>query len=265
MGKSIGIISRKGGVGKTSTVVSLGDALADFGQKVLLVDGNYSSPSIGFQLNIFDPEKTIKDVLLRNANITDSIYVFNNKFHILPAHLFDEVKVDPFSLRNKLKTVKNSYDIILIDSSPKLDEETLGAMMASDELFVVTTPDYATLAATIKSVKEARNRGMNIGGLILNKVHGKNFELTIKHVEDTAGVPVLAVIPYDINILKAQANFVPFTSQNPKSKASVEYKKLAGVLIGKKYQPFSIHELFRKLTPNRQELNRELYYKNIFN
>ena len=55
MGKTIGIVSLKGGVGKTTTVVSLGAALAEIGKKVLLIDGNLYSPTLGLHLNIIDP------------------------------------------------------------------------------------------------------------------------------------------------------------------------------------------------------------------
>ena len=68
MGKSIGILSIKGGVGKTSSVIALGDAISGFGKKVLLVDGNFSAPNLGIYLNILNPEKTLHDVLDRTAD-----------------------------------------------------------------------------------------------------------------------------------------------------------------------------------------------------
>ena len=76
MGKTIGIISLKGGVGKTTVVVSLGAALSEFGIKVLLIDGNIFSPSLGLHLNIMDPEKTLHHVLNRTANAKDAIYEY---------------------------------------------------------------------------------------------------------------------------------------------------------------------------------------------
>jgi len=69
--------------------------------------------------------------------------------------------------------LKKRYDVILIDSSPSLNEETLAVILASDELLVVTTPDYPTLGMTMKSVKIARQRGTPISGLIINKVYKK--------------------------------------------------------------------------------------------
>jgi len=63
-GKIIGVISLKGGVGKTTTVANLGASLAkDFNKKVLVVDANFSAPNLGLHLGLVDPKTTIHDVL----------------------------------------------------------------------------------------------------------------------------------------------------------------------------------------------------------
>jgi septum site-determining protein MinD len=264
MGKSIGIVSLKGGVGKTSVVASLGSALSEFGKKVLLIDGNLSSPSLGLHLDIIDPEKTLHHVLDRTANTREAIYKHAEGLYIMPASIFNKTEVNPLKLRDKIKGLKRSYDIILIDSSPSLNEETLAVMLASNEIFVVTTPDHPTLSATIKAIKLAKQRGTPISGLVLNKVHNKNFEISLKDIEETLEIPVLAVIPYDVNVLKSLSNMKPYTSHKPKSKGSTEYKKLAGVLIGQKYKQTGLRKLSRKITPKRQEINREIFYKRVF-
>ena len=264
MGKSIGIVSLKGGVGKTSVVASLGSALSEAGKKVLLIDGNLSSPSLGLHLNIIDPEKTLHHVLNRTANTREAIYKHEEGFHIMPASIFEKTEVNPLKLKDKIKGLKRSYDIILIDSSPSLNEETLAVMLASDEIFVVTTPDHPTLSATIKAVKLAKQRGTPISGLILNKVHNKDFEISLEDIEETLEVPVLAVIPYDVNVLKSLSYMEPYTSHKPKSKGSTEYKKLAGVLIGQKYKQTKLKRIFGWVNPKKQEINREIFYKRVF-
>ncbi len=262
MGKTIGIVSLKGGVGKTSSVIALGDAIANFGKKVLLVDANFSAPNIGLHLNIIDPEVTIHHVLNRTANIKEAIHKLDN-FDIIPASMFNKLQINPLKLRDKIKNIKKKYDVVLIDSSPALNEETLAVMLASDKLFVVTTPDYSSLSTTLKAVKLAKQRGVPISGLILNKVYNKDFELSLDNIEETAEVPVMAVIPYDVNMLKSLSNFTPSVTYRPNSEASVEYKKLAAVLIGEKYYPKRFKDLFR-ITPKRQEINREIFYKRVF-
>ncbi|MCK5043954.1 AAA family ATPase [Candidatus Pacearchaeota archaeon] len=262
MGKTVGIISLKGGVGKTSAVSALGGAIADFGQKVLLIDGNFSAPNLGLHLNIIDPKITLHHVLDRTANLKDAIYESGN-LDVMPSSIFERININPLDLKNRIKTLKRKYDVILLDSSPALNEETLAVMLASDELLVVTTPDYPTLSMTLKAVKVAKQRGTQIEGLILNKVHNKNFELSLKDIEKTAEVPVMAVIPHDVNVLRALSEFSPSTIYNPKSKGSIEYKKLAAVLIGQKYKPFKLNN-FLRITPKRQEINREILYKRVF-
>ncbi len=262
MGKSIGVMSIKGGVGKTSSVIALGDSMSKFGKKVLLVDANFSSPNLGIHLKLLDPPQTLHHVMDRSANFKDSIQKFDN-FDLLPASVFGRTPNNLMELRNKLRNIKDRYDFIFIDSSPALNEETLSALVASDEVFVVSTPDYPTLTMTIKTIKLARKRDIPVNGIILNKVHNRNFELSINEIERTSEIPVLAVVPYDINVLKSLSKFTPPTSYKPRSKASVEYMKLAGVLSGRKYKPFSIGGFLRVNTP-KQEVNREIFYESYF-
>ncbi|MBI2043958.1 AAA family ATPase [Candidatus Pacearchaeota archaeon] len=262
MGKSIGVMSIKGGVGKTSSVIALGDSMSKFGKKVLLVDANFSSPNLGIHLKLLDPPQTLHHVMDRSANFKDSIQKLGN-FDVLPASVFHRTPANLMELRNKLRNIKDRYDFVLIDSSPALNQETLSALVASDEVFIVTTPDYPTLTMTLKTVKLAKQRDVPINGLILNKIHNKNFELSINEIERTAEIPVLAQIPYDINVLKSLSVFTPSTTYKPRSKASIEYMKLAGVLSKSKYKHFSIKNILRINTP-KQEVNREIFYENYF-
>ncbi len=263
MGKAVGILSLKGGVGKTSVVAALGETLAGFGKKVLLIDGNLTAPNLGLHFNIVDPEKTLHDLLDRSANIRQTIYKLDN-FDVLPASLFNMKKVSPFLLKNRVKSLKKKYDIILIDSSPTLDEESLAVVFASDELLFVTTPDHPTLSTTLKSIKRAQQRGSRVNGIVLNKVYNKNFELSIDEIEGTVEVPILAVIPHDVAVMKALSNFQSSTSHKPKSKGSTEFKKLAAALIGEKYEEGRKIKDFFKITPKRQEINREIFYNRTF-
>ena len=262
MAKVIGVLSLKGGVGKTSVVSSLGDALSEFGKKVLLVDANYSAPNLGLHFNIIDPSVTLHHVLSRKANIKDSIHSLG-KMDIIPSSIFTNMQINPFILKDKLNQIRRKYDFILLDSAPAVNEDVLSVILASNSLIFVTTPDYPTLSSTLKSIKLARERGAVIDGLILNKVHNKDFEIPITDIEKTIEAPVLAVIPYDIKVLESLSKFIPFTSHKPKAEGSIEYKKLAGVFTGQKYKTFSLKNIFR-ITPRHQDVNRELFYKRVF-
>lgn len=260
MGTTIGVLSLKGGVGKTSVVASLGDTLSGFGRKVLLIDGNVSAPNLGLHLNIIDPEVTLHHVLDRKANAHKAIYKLDS-MDVIPASLTGR-PTSTLKLRNRILPLRKNYDTILLDSPPSLNEESLGVMLASDKLLFVTTPDYSSLRTCLKTIKFAKQNGWPVIGTVLNKVYDKDFEVSIGDIENISEVPVMAVIPHDVNILKALSEFTPSTKYKPKSPASKEYKKLAATLIGEKYTGRKFN--FLRKTPKRHEINREIYYERIF-
>ena len=263
MVKTIGILSLKGGVGKTSSVVSLGAALSEFGKKVLLVDGNFSAPNLGIHLNLLNPDRHMHQVMERIINPKQAIHSLDH-FDVIPADVHGDKIKDPLKLRDRLKNIKRSYDYVLIDSSPALNEETLATMLASDHLFVVTTPDYATLSMTLKAIKLAQQRGTRIDGLILNRVYDKNFELSLEDIERTSEVPVLAVIPHDVGVPEAQANFISSLEHNPNSEGSEEYRRLAAALSGEKPKKAKLRKFFKWVSPSKQEVNRTVFYNRVF-
>ncbi|MBI2564821.1 AAA family ATPase [Candidatus Woesearchaeota archaeon] len=180
MGKVIGIIALKGGVGKTSCAANLGSALShEFGQKVLLVDANFSAPNLAMHFGLFDYEGTIQDALMRKMPLQKTIHKYATNLHIVPASVEGKQITDHYRLKECLAQVRDLYDLILIDASPNLHGDILSTMIASDELYVVTSPDYPTLSTTIRAVKVAKQRNTPIKGLILNKVRGKRFELIL--------------------------------------------------------------------------------------
>ena len=100
----------------------------------------------------------------RSANVSSAIQNVGN-LDILPSSLFKWDVASPLRLKYRLGNVKRNYDYILIDSSPSLNDETLAVMLASDDLLVVTTPDAPTLSTTLKAIKLAKKRGVDVKGL----------------------------------------------------------------------------------------------------
>ncbi|MEK6885715.1 MAG: AAA family ATPase [Nanoarchaeota archaeon] len=261
--KTIGIISIKGGVGKTSAVGALGASLAnDYGKKVLLVDANFSAPNLGLQLGIYNPEVTLHHLLDDKSDLKGAIQETGYGFDVIPgAQIYK--KLNPFKLGEKLREAKKKYDIILIDSSPNMNEEILATMIASDELLVVTTPDHVTLSSTLHAIKLAKEKRTPITGIILNKVYNKKFEVRIEDIEALTGVNVLAVLPHELSVLQALSNSMPST-MNKYSDTTKEYRKLAACLIGEKYSEgklSKIKEMFSRWAGGvpKQEINRTLF------
>jgi len=257
--KTIGIISIKGGVGKTTTVSNLGAILAnDFGKKVLVVDANFTAPNLGLHLGIVDPAKSLHDVLGERVPIEKAIISHEYGFDVLPAALVPKQRINPYKLINRLNEIKKNYDIILIDSSPTLNEEIVSTIVASDELLVVTSPDYPTLSCTMRAIQAVKRKNREVIGLVLNKVRGKNFELSIEEIEKNAETPVLAVLKDDVRILEALSLTKPAAIHSPKSDTIIEYKKLAAALVGEEYKGDIFERMKSFISPKtKQDLNRQ--------
>lgn len=267
MTRTIGIVSIKGGVGKTSAVAAIGASLAnDFGKKVLLVDGNFSAPNLGLQLGIYNPEVTLQHVIDGKIKIKDAIHETGYGFDVIPGSRVYR-KMNPFKLAEKLREAKKNYDIILIDSSPNMNEEILATMIASDELLVVTTPDHVTLSSTLQAIRLAKQKRTPIMGLVLNKVHNKSFEIGIDDIESSTGINVLAILPHELEVLEALSQSKPSTLYK-NSESTKEYKKLAACLIGErmietKWDKFkSVFTGIIGRVP-KQEINRDLFRNKV--
>ena len=262
MPKTIGIISIKGGVGKTTIAASLGaDLVNHFGKKILLVDANYSAPNLGLHMDILKPEKTIHDVLANKARIRSALH---NRFgvDIIPGSYVPNEQFSPLKLKDKLKKVKRDYDFIILDSSPALNEEMLSVILASDMLFVVTTPDYPTLYCSIRAAKLARQRGRPVAGIIINKIRDPKYEVSMKEIEEVTEMPVLARILDDKTSMRSLFTRIPGSLYNRKSNFSREISNLSAALAGKK-EKFS---LLSRILPSlkREQVNRQIFKENFY-
>ena len=234
--KVFGVIALKGGVGKTSVVANLGAALAkEFNKKVLLIDANFSTPHLGLHLGLVNPKNTLHHALNGKSTIHDAIYNHPLNFDIIPGAL-SYSQVDPLKLSKAIEPLKENYDVILIDSSPSLNDEIFATMSASDELLVVSTPDFPTLSSTVRAIKIAKKKSTPIRGIIINKAHGKKFELSSKDIAKTSEIDVLATIPDDIHVLASLAEMTPVVQTKPNREVSIMFKKLAASLVNEQYQ-----------------------------
>ncbi|MCF7910302.1 AAA family ATPase [Candidatus Pacearchaeota archaeon] len=234
--KVFGIIALKGGVGKTTVVANLGAALADeFKKKVLIVDANFSTPHLGLHVGLINPDHNLHPALRDEYSIYEAIYQHELGFHIIPGKL-PPASPDSNILKEKIDALREIYDIILIDSSPSLNEEMAATMAASDELIVVSSPDYPTLSSTLHAIKIAKERQTPIKGIVINKVHKKRFEISMKDIRESSEVDVLASLPNNLNVLAAVSKMTPVVNYAPRQDISHAFKKLAGSLVGESYK-----------------------------
>ena len=259
-GKVLGLISIKGGVGKTTSVINLASSLAkDYNKKVVVVDANFSSPNVALHLGSVDHKSHLHHVLNDEVHISESLYDSGFGFHFVPSSLV-HMKTNFNKLKDTVKTLKKHYDYVLIDSSPSLNNELAAAINASDELYVVSTPDIPTLSTTLRAVKLAKGSGMHVKGLILNKLRNKSYEIKPHDMERLAGVPIVGVVHNDIKVSEALSELKPVVLHSPHSKSSLSYKELAAYISGEEFK----HPGKIKLAVSRLKDDYENFKKHDF-
>jgi septum site-determining protein MinD len=233
--KVIAVLSGKGGVGKTTTVSNLSAALTtEFRRYVIGIDGNVTTPNLGLHLGIFSFPYTLNDVLDGTVSLRDAIHVCSNGVRIIPAQLsFESTDVDLTKMRDALNEI--DADLVLIDSCPGLGNEIVPTLKITDEAIVVTNPEIPAITDALRAIEIAAKYSVPTRGVVLNRVRKDKYELSVSEVESVFDAPVISVIPEDPSVRKGIFQGNPVVTTKPYSAAAIEFKKLAGYLIGEKY------------------------------
>ncbi len=236
LGRIIAIASGKGGVGKTTITSNLGIALSQkFNQRVVLVDCNITTSHLGLFFGIYYSPETLNKVLRGETNIKDALVEQFSSLRVLPASLsLSELEgADLINLKDVVYPLKDSNDLIFLDTAPGLGREAIASIKSSEEILFVTTPYLPAVIDVVKTMEVVKEFGIKPIGVVLNMVgRGKN-EMTIKEVEQLTGLNVISSIPYDKNVVESITLKMPVLITRPKSKASKEIIKLAAFLIGR--------------------------------
>ncbi|NRQ49935.1 ParA family protein [Aeromicrobium stalagmiti] len=246
---TIAVANQKGGVAKTTTVVSLGSALAELKQRVLLVDVDPQG-SLTFSLGI-DPEDldvTIAEVLLGTKQADDAIVITDDGMHLLPANITltqaEESLVGRTGreqrLRVALDKVAADYDWIVIDCPPTLGVLTVGALSAAQQVLIPLQAETLShrgvgqLLDTIHDVRKFINPQLEILGVLPTMYDGrtKHAQNVLQAIQETYDLPVvLPAIPKTIRFAEAPAigRSVLATARN--HKGAEAYRQVAAGLM----------------------------------
>lgn len=245
MSTILAVAMQKGGVGKTTTTLNLGVALAQRGAQVLLIDIDpQANLTQGIGIDPATVEYSIYEVLLNPEHGTGFATVYTEaRVDLVPstlalagAELELAGKVGrELLLRKAVKVTRNQYDYILIDAPPSLGLFTLNALTVADAVIVpLQTHAYALkampqLEATIDLVKEL-NPSLAIGGIVCTLVDKRTnlSQVVEQQIRRTYGDLVFqTVIPMNTKLAEAPAAGTPIATYAPESPGARAYRTLA--------------------------------------
>jgi chromosome partitioning protein len=243
----IAIANQKGGVGKSTTAVSLGAALADVGYRVLVADLDpQGNASTGMGIRHDAREVTVYDVVVSEAEIGRAIVPTQvERLHAVPATIDlagAEIElVSQFSRESRLKKAlepvrEGVYDFILLDCPPSLGLLTINALTAAEELIVPIQCEYYALEGlgqllrNVSLVQQNINSGLRLSGIVMTMFdpRTKLSEQVVQEVQRHFGDLVYdVIIPRTVRLSEAPGFGQPITVYDAKSKGAEAYRQLA--------------------------------------
>ena len=233
--KIIGVVSGKGGTGKTTTAINLGLAMQYLGEEILVIDTDVTASNLGLHLGLYSLNTKLQDALDDKIDIKDTIYAHPTGLKFIPSSIsIDSVQSDINHLKSMLKTLDG---IVIIDSPPGLDKEAQKVLRLCDELLIVTSPELPALTNAVKVIKVAEEMKKPILGIVVNRVTGLKHEITPGEIEAMCEHPVISIVPEDLSVRESIFEKTPVLDYNPYAPASIGFLKLAHNLNGLEYRP----------------------------
>ena len=249
----ISMVNQKGGVGKTTSVINLGAALAELGRKVLLVDLDpQGALSAGSGVNPYELDVTVYNLLMERGHDVHEVIqeTPTENLDVLPANidlsaaevtLVNEVARE-MALARVLRPVADEYDVILIDCQPSLGLLTVNALAASHGVIIPLEAEYfalrgvALLVETIEKVQDRINPRLELDGILITMFDPRTLharEVCQRVVEAFPDQVFHTTINRTVKFPDASVAAEPIISFATSNKGAAAYRQLARELISR--------------------------------
>ena len=252
----LAIANQKGGVGKTTTAINLGTALAAIGERVLILDLDpQGNASTGLGIDRRQREHSTYDVLTGQTNLRSAILATAvPRLHIASSTMdlsgleleIGQMRDRAFRLRNALSSLntvaapESNYDYVLVDCPPSLNLLTVNAMAAANAILVPLQCEFfaleglSQLLKTVDQVKQALNPELTIHGIVLTMFDARNnlSGQVVADVREFMGDKVYdTMIPRNVRVSEAPSHGKPVLLYDLKCTGSQAYVRLASEII----------------------------------
>ena len=249
----IAMCNQKGGVGKTTTTINLGAALAEYGRRVLIVDFDpQGAASAGLGINANELDRTIYSVLMEpRSDVREIIHETSVEgLDIVPANidlsaaevtLVTEVARE-HALTRVLRPVADDYDVVLVDCQPSLGLLAVNALTAAHGVVIPLEAEFfalrgvALLMETIDKVSERINPRLQLDGILVTMYDGRTLHAreVLERVREGFGDRVFeTVINRTIKFPDATIATEPITTYAPTHPGAEAYRRLARELVAR--------------------------------
>lgn len=251
MGSIITYANKKGGSGKTSSVVNSGGVLGERGYKVLLIDLDPQAHlSFWSGVNTYDNYLSIYDVLTDKCTAEEALYKpEHGLYDVLPAstsfpmsllkQLLDGQNAEA-KLTKALMGIKDNYDYVLIDTPPTVAILTLNALVASNFVMIPILLNFlaieglAQLTQNVYKINVAFNPELRVAGIIPNQynIRSNHSKRVMREIQENFGDDMVSPrIRNDIKVAEAPEFRVPINLYSPKSRGNMDFNFLADFVI----------------------------------